>query len=71
MDFSGGSVNFFVKKLLNRDHSATYTIERFEYNGISYTDSELNSLIIDEESIRDYVIALYEKSAQLNLHCKN
>lgn len=67
VDFSvsDGSLKFYVTEQLYGDNPAEYTIERFEFNGISYTESELEGFMIGEMSARDYVLKIFNKSMSL------
>lgn len=71
LDFSvsDGSLEFHVSKQLRRNDSAVYSIEKFKYNGISYTESELEGLMIGEMSASDYVIEIFDKANLLNINC--
>ena len=71
LDFSvsDGSLEFYVSKQLRRNDVPVYTITQFKYNGISYTESELEGLIIGEMSAHEYVIEIFDKANFLNINC--
>ena len=71
LDFSvsDGSLEFHISKQLRRNDASAYAIERFEYNGISYTETELESLMIGDMSAYEYVIEIFDKANLLNINC--